>query len=168
MTTSSTGIHCLCPGARSARETADSASASLVASFFWSNPGRAAILRRTASAHQPAIGTVRRRRSLALSFSSDTTSTVSSTSIVHSATHLDAPLLSVQSHGVTLQSHQRVRHWRELKGVSQLELATRAKMDNSKLCRIESGEIQARAADIERLAKALNLTMPEFYGEIAA
>jgi len=67
---------------------------------------------------------------------------------------------------VALHAGQRVRHWRELKGVSQLDLATRAKMDNSKLCRIENGEINARAADIEQLARALDLTMPEFYGAL--
>lgn len=39
-------------------------------------------------------------------------------------------------------------------------------MDNSKLSRIESGEIRARAEDIERLARALSLSMPEFYGAI--
>ena len=67
---------------------------------------------------------------------------------------------------MALHAGQRVRHWRELKGVSQLDLATRAKMDNSKLCRIENGEINARAADIEQLARALDLTMPEFYGAL--
>ena len=38
-------------------------------------------------------------------------------------------------------------------------------MDPNKLCRIEKGETEARAIDIEELAKALDLTMPEFYGE---
>lgn len=37
-------------------------------------------------------------------------------------------------------------------------------MDKTKLCRIESGELKARAVDIERLARELDLTMPEFYG----
>lgn len=73
----------------------------------------------------------------------------------------------MQSSRVTLQAGQRVRHWRELKGVSQLELAHRAAMDNTKVCRIESGAIKARADDIETLAKALGLTMAEFYGDAA-
>lgn len=37
-------------------------------------------------------------------------------------------------------------------------------MDNSKLCRIEKGTIKVRAIEIEAIAKALDLTMPEFYG----
>lgn len=59
-----------------------------------------------------------------------------------------------------------MKHWRELRGVTQADLADRAKMDNSKLSRIESGDIKARAEDIERLARALDLTMPEFYGAL--
>lgn len=65
-----------------------------------------------------------------------------------------------------LRPGERVKHWRELYGITQTELAERAKMDNSKLSRIESGEAKARAEDIERLAKALSLSMPEFYGAI--
>jgi transcriptional regulator with XRE-family HTH domain len=61
---------------------------------------------------------------------------------------------------------QRVRHWREAKKVAQSALAEKTKMEPSKLCRIESGEIEARATDIETLAGALGLTMPEFYGRI--
>ena len=74
----------------------------------------------------------------------------------------------MQSNGVAaLDPGQRVRYWRELKGIAQQDLAARAKMVASKLCRIESGDTKARAADIERIAKALGLTMPEFYGDEA-
>jgi Predicted transcription factor, homolog of eukaryotic MBF1 len=62
----------------------------------------------------------------------------------------------------------RVRHWREIYGLTQLELARAARMDNTKLCRIESGEQEARASEVEALAKALGLTMVEFYGGEAA
>ncbi len=48
--------------------------------------------------------------------------------------------------------------------MTQLDLATRAKIDNSRLCRIEKGKTPARADEIERLAEALELTMAEFYG----
>lgn len=65
---------------------------------------------------------------------------------------------------MTLHAGQRVKHWRELRGISQLDLATTAKMDNARLCRIENGKTKARAEEIERLAKALDLSMPEFYG----
>lgn len=47
--------------------------------------------------------------------------------------------------------------------MSQTELADRAKMDKTKLCRIESGELVVRAVDLETLVKALGLTMVQFY-----
>lgn len=67
---------------------------------------------------------------------------------------------------MALDPGQRVRHWRELKNLSQLELAGLAKMDNTRLCRIENGKTEAKAEEIERLAKAMDLSMPEFYGAI--
>lgn len=60
---------------------------------------------------------------------------------------------------------QRAKHWREIRGLTQVELATRLKWDKSKLCRIESGEQEPRASEIEAIAEELELTMPEFYGE---
>lgn len=65
-----------------------------------------------------------------------------------------------------MHSGQRVRHWREIRNLTQAELAARAKMDNARLCRIEHGKTKAKAEEIERLANALDLTMPEFYGAI--
>jgi transcriptional regulator with XRE-family HTH domain len=67
---------------------------------------------------------------------------------------------------VNLQPGKRVKYWRELKGISQSDLAARAKMDKTKLSRIESGEQKVRALEIERLARELELTMPEFYGSV--
>lgn len=60
----------------------------------------------------------------------------------------------------------RVRHWRELRDMTQSDLAKRAKIDNARLCRIENGKTQARADELERLAAALELSMPEFYGAV--
>lgn len=71
----------------------------------------------------------------------------------------------MQSDNVTLTAGNRVRYWRELKGVSQLELATRAKIDNSRLCRIEKGA-RSYSDEIERCVAGLGLTMPEFYGAL--
>lgn len=48
----------------------------------------------------------------------------------------------------------------------QADLATAAKMDSARLCRIENGKAPARAEEIERLAAAMDLTMPEFYGAV--
>lgn len=67
---------------------------------------------------------------------------------------------------MSLHAGTRVRHWRELKGISQLDLAQRAHINPTRLCRIEKGKTPARADEIERLAVELDLTMPEFYGAI--
>lgn len=74
----------------------------------------------------------------------------------------------MQSSGVTLPAGQRVRHWREIKGVTQLDLAEKAGIGPARLCRIEKGKTEARSKEVEALAAALGLTMPEFYGDIAA
>lgn len=65
---------------------------------------------------------------------------------------------------MSLQVGQRVKHWREIRGISQLDLATRAEMDPAKLCRIEKGKYKPRAEEVEKLAAAMTLSMPEFYG----
>jgi transcriptional regulator with XRE-family HTH domain len=67
-----------------------------------------------------------------------------------------------------LPAGQRVRHWRELKGISQLELAKKSKIDPSRLCKIELGQLRPRAEDIETLAGAMDMTMAEFYGATAS
>lgn len=59
-----------------------------------------------------------------------------------------------------------MRHWRELRGVNQQTLASDAGIDPARLCRIELGKTEAKAEEIERLAAALDLTMPEFYGAL--
>jgi transcriptional regulator with XRE-family HTH domain len=64
---------------------------------------------------------------------------------------------------VSLAHGQRVRHWRELRGLQQGDLAAKANMDHARLCRIELGKTEARAEEIERLAEAMGLTMAEFY-----
>lgn len=67
---------------------------------------------------------------------------------------------------MAIHAGQRVRHWRELRGVSQQDLARDADIEPARLCRIELGKTQARVEEIERLARALTLTMPEFYGAL--
>ena len=72
----------------------------------------------------------------------------------------------MQSSSVSLPPGKRVRHWRELRGVQQQVLAEQAAIDVARLCRIELGKTEPKAGEIERLAAALELTMPEFYGAI--
>ena len=58
---------------------------------------------------------------------------------------------------------RRVRMWRELLGVSQAELARRLSVTPSTVCDWESGR---HSPKVERVAKALGLSMPQFYGEL--
>lgn len=70
----------------------------------------------------------------------------------------------MQFRGVSLPTGKRVRYWREIRGVSQQDLAKKADIEQTRLCRIELGKLDAKAAELERLAAELGLTMPEFYG----
>lgn len=63
-----------------------------------------------------------------------------------------------------LSPGKRVRNWRELRGLTQTDLAERCGWEKTKICKIELGEQEPRATEIEAIAKALDLTMPEFYG----
>jgi transcriptional regulator with XRE-family HTH domain len=72
----------------------------------------------------------------------------------------------VQSKGVSLPPGKRVRYWRVLRGIDQRDLAKDADIDAARLCRIELGKTEPKAGEIERLAAALDLSMPEFYGAI--
>lgn len=67
---------------------------------------------------------------------------------------------------MVLPPNERIRLWREFRGLSQTELADRAGMDKTKVCRLESGELIVRAIDLETIAGALGVTMPKFYGRI--
>lgn len=72
----------------------------------------------------------------------------------------------MQSEPMSIHAGLRVRHWRELKGITQLDLAKRAKIAQTRLNKIERGKLPARVDEIERIADELDLTMPEFYGAI--
>lgn len=79
---------------------------------------------------------------------------------------VDGRLLFVQSSWVSLPPGKRVRYWRELRGIQQQALAEKADIDVARLCRIELGKTPPKAEEIERLAAALDLAMPEFYGAL--
>ena len=65
---------------------------------------------------------------------------------------------------MSISSRERVRHWRELRGLSQDELGSKCGMPQYKISRIETGAIDAHADDIEAIATGLGLSMAEFYG----
>ncbi len=59
---------------------------------------------------------------------------------------------------------QRIRAWRQIKGLSVRQLARMADLHYPALSRIEHGRQSVKAEELERIAKALGLSMLEFYG----
>lgn len=65
-----------------------------------------------------------------------------------------------------LQPRERLRHWREIRGLSQADLGRRCGMPPYKISRIETGAVSVTAEELELIAShGLELTMTEFYGE---
>jgi len=54
-----------------------------------------------------------------------------------------------------------VKAWRKHLGLTQKELAKKANMAQSALARIESGKHEAREETLQKLAKAMNLTLEQ-------
>lgn len=65
---------------------------------------------------------------------------------------------------MSIEPGKRVKNWRELRGLTQVQLAERCGWDKTKIWKIEHGGQAARASEIETIATALGLSMPEFYG----
>jgi transcriptional regulator with XRE-family HTH domain len=61
---------------------------------------------------------------------------------------------------------QRVASWRRLRGWTLRQLATASGMSAAALCRVESGKQRPKADEVERIAAALGITTPQFYGEM--
>lgn len=75
----------------------------------------------------------------------------------------------MQSSGVNnIDVGERVRFWRKLKGIAQKDLAAKASINATRLCKIEKGKLDALGKEIEAIAAAMELTMPEFYGATAS
>jgi len=56
-----------------------------------------------------------------------------------------------------------LRHWRERRGYSVRELARRAGVGYVTVVRIENGHISPTVAMLEKLAKALGITVRDFF-----
>jgi transcriptional regulator with XRE-family HTH domain len=56
-----------------------------------------------------------------------------------------------------------LRHWRNKRGYSVRELARRAKVGFVTVSRIENGHISPTVAMLEKLAKALGITVRDFF-----
>ncbi len=56
-----------------------------------------------------------------------------------------------------------LRQWREHRGLTVSELARRARISHPSVFRWETGEREPRGKNLDRLARALGLTVPELY-----
>lgn len=54
---------------------------------------------------------------------------------------------------------EMIRKCRTQKGISQIECARRAKIDNGELCKIENGKIVPRADTLELICEALGVEL---------
>lgn len=58
-----------------------------------------------------------------------------------------------------------IRWWRSARKLSLEQLAAKAGLSKSALCRIELDEQEARADELKRLARALAVAVTEFFGD---
>ena len=64
---------------------------------------------------------------------------------------------------VKLKIGQRIKERREAKGMSQKDLAYAADLDRSYIASIENGQRNVSIVNIEKIAKALGVTLKEFF-----
>lgn len=64
---------------------------------------------------------------------------------------------------MTAETPDRVRYWRERKGLSQEALGDLCGWPQYKVSRIETGATTVSTEDVELLVDKLGLTMAEFY-----
>ena len=58
---------------------------------------------------------------------------------------------------------QRIKELRTKQGLSQEELAFRCELDRTYITSLESGKRNISLTDLEKIAKAFNMTLSEFF-----
>ncbi len=58
---------------------------------------------------------------------------------------------------------QRVKDLRNKAGISQAELANRSELDRTYITSVENGKRNISIVNIEKIARALNITLREFF-----
>lgn len=64
---------------------------------------------------------------------------------------------------IKIKIGQRIREVRETKEMSQKDLAYSADLDRSYIASVESGQRNISIVNIEKIAKALNVPLKEFF-----
>lgn len=65
-----------------------------------------------------------------------------------------------------LSPGERIAKWRAIRGWTYVQLQEKCGIWASKLHRLEHGHQEPKAVEIEQIAKAMGLTVPQFYGAI--
>jgi transcriptional regulator with XRE-family HTH domain len=60
---------------------------------------------------------------------------------------------------------QALKRWREVRGLSQWDLADKSGVGYATIARLETNRIDPRVSTLERLAKALEIDIVEFFRE---
>ncbi|SFL90908.1 helix-turn-helix domain-containing protein [Pelosinus propionicus] len=63
---------------------------------------------------------------------------------------------------------KRIRALREMQGITQLELAEKAGIDNSLVSRIENGQSEGSIQSLKKIATVLGVTVAELLNESTA
>ena len=58
---------------------------------------------------------------------------------------------------------KHIQKLRELKGISQQDLAAKCNFEKSNMSRLEAGRVNPTLATIEKVAKALDITLAELF-----
>lgn len=66
---------------------------------------------------------------------------------------------------VKLKIGQRIKELREQSAISQKDLAYAADLDRSYIASIENGQRNVSIVNIEKIAKALNVTLKDFFND---
>ena len=66
---------------------------------------------------------------------------------------------------IRFQIGQRIKELREKVDMSQKDLAYSADLDRSYIASVESGKRNVSIVNIEKIAKALNITVKEFFND---
>jgi transcriptional regulator with XRE-family HTH domain len=56
---------------------------------------------------------------------------------------------------------KHIQKLRELKGISQQDLAAKCNFEKSNMSRLEAGRVNPTLSTLEKVAKALDITLPE-------
>ncbi len=64
-----------------------------------------------------------------------------------------------------MQASERIKEYRNIKGLSQKEVALKIGIDQAQYSRIESGKVEPTVSSLEKIAEALEIEVGQFFGD---